>query len=345
MGREIRHAARRLVHSPAFTIASILTLALAIGANTAIFAVVERVVLHPLPYPDSDRLVDLDHGATTASGRRVPGGIQMAAGLYYHYLDRARTIESIALYRTGEQTLPDGVEPERIRIARVTASLGAVLQVPPLAGRWFTADEGATAPITTPAVQPASQTAVLSYRIWMRRYGGDRSLVSRTVSVDGVPTEIVGVMPPPFAFPDARVDMWIPERVRREPVWDTFMHAGVARLRGGAAVADARRELSGLIADLPHAYPADPVVRGFLHNLGLRSAAQTLKNSMVGRVANALWIVLASVGVVLLVVCANVANLFLVRSESRQRDIAVRRALGASRGAIARYFLAESVWL
>jgi putative ABC transport system permease protein len=345
MGREVCYAARRLVQTPAFTIASILTLALGIGANTAIFAVVERVLLNPLPYPQSDRLVDLDHGATTSSGRSVPSGIQMSAGLYYHYMERARTLESVALYRTSEQTLTDGGEPERTRVARVTPSLASVMEVPPLVGRWFAADEGAPAPIMMPAMQPVSQTAVLSYRIWMQRYGGNRALVSLTITLDGVPTEVVGIMPPQFAFPDARVDIWIPEQIRRELVWDSFMHSGVARLRAGASADDARRELSGLIADLPNVYPNDPTVRGFLHNLGLRSAAQTLKNSIVGRVASALWLVLASVGVVLLVACANVANLFLVRSESRQRDVAVRRALGAGRGDIARYFLAESVWV
>jgi putative ABC transport system permease protein len=345
MGHELRYAARRLSQSLAFAIAAILTLALAIGANTAIFTVVERVLLNPLPYPESDRLIDLDHGATTSSGRSVPGGIQISAGLYYHYLDRARTLDGTALYRTSEQTLTDGGDPERIRIARVTPSLASVLQVPPITGRWFAADEGAFAPIMTPTAQPVSQTAVLSYRLWMRRYGGDRSLVSRTVSLDGVPTEVIGIMPPTFAFPDARIDVWIPEQVRRELVWDTFMHAGVARLRTGATVDDARRELSGLIADLPNVYPNDPVVRTFLHNLGMRSAAKTLKEAMVGRVAHALWVVLASVGVVLLVACANVANLFLVRSESRQRDIAVRRALGAGSGDIVRYFVAESAWL
>ena len=345
MTRELRHAARRLAKSPAFTTASVLTLALAIGANTSIFAVVERVLLNPLPYPESDRLVDLDHGAITSSGRTIPGGLQMTAGLYYHYLDRARTLDGIALYRTSEHTLTGGGEPERIRVARVTPSLASVLQVAPIGGRWFTPNEGPFAPITTPAAQPVSQNAVLSYRLWMRRYGGDRSLVSRTVHVDGIPTEVIGIMPADFAFPDARIDLWLPEQVRREPVWDTFMHAGVARLRGGATVDDARRELSGLIADLPNIHPDDPGVRGFLHNLGMRSAAQTLKQALVGRVANALWIVLAGVGVVLLVACANVANLFLVRSESRQRDLAVRRALGAGPGDIARYFLAESVWL
>jgi putative ABC transport system permease protein len=341
----MRHAARRLARSPAFTIASILTLALAIGANTAIFAVVERVLLNPLPYPESDRLVDLDHGASTSSGRRLAGGIQMSAGLYYLYLDRARTIEGISLYRTAEHTLTDSGEPERVRIARVTPSLAAVIRVSPVAGCWFTPNEGAFAPIVTPAMPAVFQTAVVSHRLWMRRYGGDRALVSRTISLDGVPTEIVGIMPAQFEFPDRRVDIWIPEQVRREPVWDTFMHSGIARLRGSATVDDARRELSGLIADLPNVYPNDPGVRGFLHNVGLYSATRTLKEAIVGRVANALWIVLASVGVVLLIACANVANLFLVRSESRQRDIAVRRALGAGRFDIARYFLAESVWL
>src|SRR5262249_26964111 len=121
--REARYGARRLARSPTFAIASILTLALAIGANTSIFAVVERVLLNPLPYPESDRIIDLDHGATTTSGRSVASGIQASPALYYHYLDRARSLERIALYRTGEQNLTDGGEPERVRIARVTPSL------------------------------------------------------------------------------------------------------------------------------------------------------------------------------------------------------------------------------
>src|SRR5262249_44787973 len=161
----------------------------------------------------------LDHGATTTSGRSVASGIQASPALYYHYLDRARSLERIALYRTGEQNLTDGGEPERVRIARVTPSLVSVLQAQPLAGRWFSNDEGEPAPVITEAAQPASQTAVLSYRLWMRRYGGERSLVSRTITLDGVPTEVVGIMPAPFAFPDSRVDVWLPEQVRRQPVW------------------------------------------------------------------------------------------------------------------------------
>jgi len=345
MWHEIRHATRRLVRSPAFTIAAVLTLALAIGANASIFAVVERVLLNPLPYPDSNNVLDLDHGATP-SGRNVPSGIQMTPGLYYEYLDRARTLENVALYRTDEQTLTDGGEPERIRIARVTPSLASVLQVWPSRGRWFAEHEGAQAPIMTPPVSPDSpQLAVLSYRLWMRRYGGDPSILSRSVTLGGSPTEVVGIMPPQFAFPDSRVDVWLPEQVRREMVWDVFMHAGVARLRQGATVASARAELSGLIADLPRAYPNEPAVAGFMNTLRLRSEARTLKEATVGRVARALWILLTSVGLVLLIACANVANLFLVRSEARQREVAVRRALGAGRLGIAYYFLAESALL
>src|SRR5262249_54151448 len=150
---------------------SVLTLALAIGATTAMFAVVERVVLNPLPYPDSSRLIDLDHGASP-SGANVPTGIQMTPGLYHTYLDRARSIERAALYRIDEQTLTGGGEPERIRVARVTPSLASVLGVSPLLGRWFGDLEGAPVAFTTPPVPAASQVAVLSYRLWMRRYGG-----------------------------------------------------------------------------------------------------------------------------------------------------------------------------
>src|SRR5262249_26937613 len=151
---------------------------------TAIFAVVERILVNPLPYPASDRLVDLDHGATTTTGRTIAGGLQMTAGLYYHYLDRARTLDGVALYRTTEQTLTGGGEPERVRLPRVTASRAGVLQVSPMGGRWFTANEGAFAPITTPAAPAVAQTAVLSYRIWMRRYGGNRALISQKVWLD-----------------------------------------------------------------------------------------------------------------------------------------------------------------
>jgi MacB-like periplasmic core domain len=163
LSQEIRYATRRLLRSPAFTLVAVLTLALAIGANASIFAVVQRVVLNPLPYPDSDRLIELDHGALSL---RFPSGMGLTLGLYYQYLDRSRTLDRIALYRTDDLTLTGDGEPERIRAVRATPSLSSVLRVPPALGRWFTEDEGAPG---------GRQVAVLSHGLWERRYPPTRA--------------------------------------------------------------------------------------------------------------------------------------------------------------------------
>ncbi len=332
MGQEIRQATRRLVRSPVFTLAAVLTLALAIGANASIFAVVQRVLLNSLPYPDSDRLIELDHRVPRLN---APSFESMPLGLYYLYADRARTLEAVAAYRADELTLTGDGDPERVRVTRATTSLASVLRVSPERGRWFTSEEGAPG---------ARQVAVLSHGLWMRRYGGDLGILGRPVTLSGVPTEIVGVMPASYAFPDPRVDVWIPDQVTRAMGFGIFTHTCVARLRDGAGVEDARAELNGLIADLPQSHPSSPLAVSLAEEK-LRSTAVTLKEATVGSVTRALWILLASVGLVLLVACTNVANLFLVRSEARQREVAVRRALGAGRLGIARYFLTESVLL
>jgi predicted permease len=336
LGQEIRHAARRLVRSPAFTLASVLTLTLAIGANAAIFAVVQRVVLNPLPYPESDRVIKLEHLVPRVDR---PSFESIPPGLFFQYADRARTLLAAAAYQPGEVTLTGERDPERIRIVRVTLSLLSVLRVPPAQGRWFTDQEGAPG---------GPRAAVLSHGFWMRRYGGDSSIVGRSVTLDGGPTLIAGVMPASFAFPDARVDAWVAEQLDPAAGFGIFTHVAVARLRAGATLADARAEMNALIADLPQAYPGSALAQSLAMSASkaeMRSTALTLKDATVGAIANALWILLASVGLVLLMACANVANLFLVRSESRQREVAVRRALGAGGRGIARYFLAESAIL
>src|SRR6266513_5860890 len=237
-GQELRQAARRLVRSPAFTLASVLTLALAIGANASIFAVVQRVVLNPLPYPESDRLIELDHGAL---GLNLPSGIGMTLGLYYHYSDRARSLDGVALYRIDDLTLTGDGEPERIRVSRATTTLAPVMRVWPALGRWFAEADG---------VPGAPQVGVLSHALWMRRYGGNPAVIGRPVMLEGVPTDIVGVMPASFAFPDPRVDAWIAQQMTRATGFGLpFRFLGVARLRDGANLADARTELNGLIAD------------------------------------------------------------------------------------------------
>ena len=332
-GKEIVFASRRLMGSPAFTAATVLTLALAIGANTSIFAVVQRVVLNPLPYPDSDRLIELDHGAQLLN---LPSGMGMTRGFYYQYSDRARTLDGVALYATSDLTLTGRGDPERIRAARVTTTLAPVLRVWPAVGRWFTDEEGRPG---------APSLVVLSHGLWLRRYGGDAGIVGRSVTLAGVPAEVIGVMPASFAFPDPRVDVWLAEPVTRSMGFGIWLYNGVARLRDGVTVADARTELNGLIADVPRAFPGDPLALGNAESIKLFSNARALKEATVGSVAHALWILLASVGLVLLVACANVANLFLVRSEARQREMAVRRALGAGRLGVAGSFLAESALL
>src|SRR5688572_21568764 len=199
--KEIRYAARRLARSPAFTIASVLTLALAIGANAAIFAVVERVVINPLPYPGSDRLIDVDHGADAF---KLQSGMKMTSGMYFMYQERARSLQSIALYLSTDRTLVGDGEPERLRVTAATPSLGAVLRVAPAVGRWFTDDEG----------KPGGRAvAVLSHSLWTRRFGGNPGIVGRTIVLDGQSQEVIGVMPPAFAFPEFRTDVWVPEQL------------------------------------------------------------------------------------------------------------------------------------
>jgi putative ABC transport system permease protein len=332
LGQELRYAARRLLRSPAFTLAAVLTLALAIGANASIFAVVQRVVLNPLPYPDSDRLIELDHGS---HGLNMPANLGLTAGLYLQYAERARTLEGAAIFRTDELTLTGDGDPERVRCTRATPSLAAVLRVSPAVGRWFTDAEGRPG---------AAQVAVLSHGLWTRRYGANPRIVGTPVMLGGVPTEVVGVMAPSFAFPDPRVDLWLAEPLARSMGFGLWNYTGVARLRAGAMLADARAELNSLIADVPKAFPGDQMALGNVETR-LFFAGRTLKEATLGTVALGLWILLAAVGVVLMVACANVANLFLVRSDARQREIAVRRALGASSGSIARYFLTESILL
>ncbi len=326
VGREIRHAARRLVRTPSFTLAAVLTLALAMGANAAIFTVVYHVVLNSLPYPDSHRLIALDYGLPT---RNINSGVKyMSWQLYYQLADRARTLESVAVYNLSGVTLT-GTEgnPERIQISRATPSLAFVLRVQPALGRWFTDKEGV--PGSPPPV-------VLSHGLWIRRYGQDPAIVGRSLTIDGVPTSVVGVMPASFTFPDARTDAWIAAQSTRATASSLFTFMGVARLRDGTNLASARAEMTQLLTDLSRVSP---------NHRGWIATAMPLQDAVVGHIARTLWILLASVGLVLLVACANVANLFLVRFDARRREVAVRQALGADNRALAAYFLAESVLL
>jgi putative ABC transport system permease protein len=323
--QEIRQAARRLIRTPLFTATAALTLALAIGANASLFTVAYRVVLNPLPYPESDRLIALDYGFPS---RNIPSGItSMAWQLYFQLVDQARTLDGVAVYSVAPMTLTGRDEPQQILVTQATPSLASVLRVSPALGRWFTEAEGVTG---------APSVAVLSHGLWVRRFGSDRSIVGHSITLDGRPTTVIGVMPARFSFPDTRSEAWTSAQSTRSTASFLFNLNGVARLREGATVETARTEITALIQDLSRRVP---------NQSGMASSAVPLQAAIVGRIANTLWILLASAGLVLLVACANVANLFLVRSETRQREVAVRRALGAGHRNIARYFFSESVLL
>jgi len=323
--QEIRQAARRLVRTPLFTATAALTLALAIGANASLFTVVHRVVLNPLPYPESERLIALDYGFPS---RNIPSGItSMAWQLYFQFADHARALEGVAVYSSSPMTLTGRGEPRQIVVTQATPSLASVLRVSPAIGRWFTEAEG---------VSGATSVAVLSHGLWVRQFGGDRGIVGRSITLDGEPAEIIGVMPAAFSFPDTRSEVWTAAQSTRATASFLFNLTGIARLRTGATVQTARTEITALIQDLSRRVP---------NQGGMASTAVPLQEAILGRIAGTLWILLASAGLVLLVACANVANLFLVRSETRQREVAVRRALGAGRRNIARYFFSESVLL
>jgi putative ABC transport system permease protein len=326
--RELRQAFSRLRRSPVFSVAAILSLALAIGANVSIFAVVERVVLHPLPYPDSGRLVQLDFGLPS---RNTPSGFTgVSTRQYFHYAENSRTMSGIAVYWATDFTVTGQGTPERIRVAMTTPSLASVLRVAPEVGGWLPNDKP----------RGPAPTAVLSHGLWVRRYGADPGILGKTITLDGAPTTVVGVMPASFAFPDARVDAWIPVPFSPSPspIDDAFNYNGVVRLKEGVSLDTMRAEINQLTQSLEKAAPD--------HGYGaLVSTVLTLHDATVGPIAATLWILLASAGVVLLVACANIANLFLVRSEARQQEISIRRALGAGSGGIAGYFLAESTIL
>jgi hypothetical protein len=279
--QEIRHAARRLVRTPLFTLTAALTLALAIAANASIFTVVHRVVMNPLPYPESGQLIALDYGFPA---RNMASGMNsMAWQLYYQLADHARTLEGVAVYNFATATLTGGNTPERVMITRATPSLAPVLRMSPALGRWFSEAEGVTG---------AAPVAVLSHGLWVRRFGADRGIVGRSIPLDGVPTEVVGVMPAAFSFPDPRTEIWTNARSTRASASFLFSLNGIARLRESAPVESARAEITTLIEELSNRVP---------NQRGMISAAVPLQDLMVGRISRALWILLASAGLVLLV--------------------------------------------
>jgi predicted permease len=321
--------------APAVTLAVLATLAIGIGANTAVFSLVDAILIRPLPYPEADRLISI----SLASPVMRIEDLESAPYVYLTQRDQSRTLEGVGLWSLQAVNVTGRERPERVTALRVTADILPVLGVEPLVGRSFTAGDD------EPGRRP---TAVLMHGYWQRQFGGDRSAVGRTVIVDGAPHDVIGVMPPRFRFLDQRgVDVILPVQLDRARVFaGGFGFPSIGRLKPGVSIEQASADMARL---LPIAADAFPIMPGFTREMldggEWRPLLLPLKQDVVGDAANTLWIVTATLGLVLLVACANVANLILVRTESRQQELAVRAALGASWGRIARGLLTESLVL
>src|SRR5688572_20467450 len=340
----LRQAFRGLRRSPTFTIAVLLTLALAIGANTAVFSVVNGVLINPLPYPEPESLISVltrAPGAPNAPG--ASGGIAdmpESASMYVTYAENNRTFQSLGVFQPFPLTVAGADGSEQIRGVSVSRGVLETLRVQPMLGRAFTdADYQAAGP----------GVVILGWGYWQRRFGGDPSVVGRTLTSDSRPLKIVGVMPRGFrvvtAEPEVLVPLWL-DRSTLTLVF--FQYEMVARLKPGVTLAQADADLGRLTYLWGGSWPMPPgygrAPRPF-DSWRFASVARPLKDGIVGGVANVLWLLMATIGIVMLIACANVANLVLVRSEGRQQEFAVRMALGAGRGRLIGEWLLESVLL
>jgi predicted permease len=325
---------RSLARMPLFTGVAVLTLAIGIGANTAIFSVIEGVLLKPLPYPRSHELVALDHAAP---GVNIPRA-GAAPFLYFTYREEGRAFQDVGLWSTGTVSVTGLAEPEEVRTLFVTDGILPMLGVQPKLGRLFSrADDAPGSP----------ETVVLTSGYWRSKFGADRSAIGRTLMLDSRPREIIGVLPDTFRFLDRNVSLVVPYRFDRSKVFlGQFSYSAIARLKPGTTIDQASADAARLIPISLTRFPPFPggSVKMF-EEARLTPNVRSLKDDLVGDVQTVLWVLMGTIGMVLLIACANVANLLLVRAESRQQELAIRAALGAGSTQIARELLLESVTL
>ena len=336
---DVKFAFRRLRRSPGFAVTVLLTLAIGIGANTAVFSVVSSVLLKPLPYPDSDQLVSLSLNAPGATGLATfQKGLPLSPSMYFTFSENNRTFQSLGTWNAQKANVTGLARPEEVNVVFVTGGVLEALGVPPFAGRLLTAGD---------QIPNGAKSVMLSYGYWQRRFGGDRSVVGRTIVIDSQPRTVVGVMPRGFRVVDHDFELLVPYALDRDrQTLGGFGLNGIGRLRPGVTILQANADIARLIPVWMHSFSNGP-------NTDLNTYIKwritpdfhSLKQEVLGNVGSVLWVVMSTIGIVLLIACVNVANLLLVRAEARQLELSVRAALGAGRGRIARELLFESLLL
>jgi putative ABC transport system permease protein len=321
--QDIRYAIRTLGRSPGFAALAILTLAIGIGANTAIFSLVKAVLLNPLPFAHADRVASVSETWRGASG-------DVSAGNFADLKSANRSFERLAAIRYTTFNLAGSDAPERVDGARVTLGFFDVFGVRPQMGRVFRAEEDRPA---------AEHVAVLSDRMWKSRLGGAPDVLGRSIRLDGEPYTIVGVMPASFDYTRENEELWVPAALDAETLANHDRHqlTVYGLLKPGVSVAQANQDALGISKDLQRRFPTDDAERGF--------RIQPFKDLLVERYQERLWILFGAVALVLLIACSNVSNMLLARGAGRARELSTRAALGASRGRIARQLFTESVVL
>jgi putative ABC transport system permease protein len=331
--RQLRHIVRRLLRAPLFTGVAVLTLAVGIGSNAAIFSVVEGVLLKPLPFTEPDRLVGIWH---RAPGLGFDKGVNQSPALHYTYAAESHTFEDVGMWAEGTSSVTGLAQPEQVPTMWVTWRTIPLLKIQPFLGRPFTEEED------TP---DGPQTVILGYGYWQRRFGGARDVLGKTLTVDAISRQVIGVMPRGLRFLNSDPDLYLPLRFDQKTLRvGNFSFQALGRLRPGATVEEANADVNRMIPMAMKRYPGG-LSEAMLRQARFSADVHPLKEDVVGDVGNVLWVLLGTVGIILLIACANVANLFLVRAEGRQREMAGRTALGAGRGSIVGALLLESLVL
>jgi predicted permease len=335
----LKLAFRRLTRSPGFAVTVLLTLAIGIGANTAVFTVVDSILLKPLPYPQPEQLVAVWlHAPGVAGLTNFAEGLRLSPSMYLTFAEHNRTFQSIGVWVSGTANVTGTAQPEEVHSTYISDGVLQTLNVPPAAGRWILADD---------QVPRSRKVAMLSFGYWQRRFGGDPSVIGRTIQVDSQTREIIGIMPRGFEVENQDFDLLIPLAFDpQKQILAGFGYNGIARLKPGVTINQADADIAHMLEIWMDSWTnndgGDP---HFYETWKISGAIRPMKQEVIGNVGSVLWMVMGTIGVVMLIACTNVANLLLVRVEGRQQELAIRAALGAGKARIAAEVLSECVLL